>query len=200
VTGTDSQTPTYTAAEVAEHRRLWVDTLRSDRYTQGHKVLRGLPDVVFTDEVQDFWQVSEDVRTDLTRSTYCCLGVAECLNEAKWEYDDENDNTPFLVVADDDVETDQYHFENRTDAMLTLRTARWLGLVVPDPVVVVFDDVTQRWVGVPLSVLNDSGLDGDDESGAWTFTMIADAIAAQPPDWDGDDESANDRARALNGE
>lgn len=191
----------YTLDEVAEHRRLWIDALRSGRYVQGHKVLRGLPTSVLDElEIDDFWQVPEEVRTDLTRSTYCCLGVAECLNEAKWEYDDDNDDTPYfavtrVVAVNDD---DAARFDNRTNVMLTQRTARWLGLVQPDPMVVVWSDAEQRWVAAALSVLNDDGLFEHDDP--WTFAQIADAIEAQPDDWDGEDETVNERARQLNDE
>ena len=61
---------TWTKEEQADHRRLWVEALRSGKYCQGHGVLR---------------------RGD----RYCCLGVAcDISGLSKWEVDEEAQDDP----------------------------------------------------------------------------------------------------------
>jgi hypothetical protein len=179
----------HSPKDVAAHRASWVAALRSGEYQQITNKLRTFLDEVLDADngYDDFDQVPDEVRNDLSQSAFCCLGVAECVIGRPWIYREDNDDTPFVVSS---------VVDELTDAQLTVETTDWLGLTLQDPYVVVWDEGNQHWTGVSLSVLNDGGLDDDD--GEWSFAQIADAIESQPADWNGSDEWANHRVDELN--
>jgi hypothetical protein len=173
-----TETSTFTPEEIAAHRRQWIAALRSGEYMQGIRALRRLPDTLFTEDgYDDSYEVPEKIRNDPTRSTYCCLGVAEQLRGCTWTYDVSGENTPYLVSDGDAL----------NDVILTPSAMRWLGLTEPDPVVAHW--VNDEWKQTPLSVLNDAGT---------SFDEIATLIEAQPDDWDGDVDVVQARVIDLN--
>lgn len=171
----------YTTDDVARHRAAWVAALRSGRYRQATGAMRRPLRSGLT-VMMRYHDVPLKHRSDKTKSGFCCLGVAECVRGAVWEFDAGNNVTPYVVN------------ELRTRASLTLSSEgqRWLGVNVSDPYVTVYDVRTHHWTYTSLSRLNDKGLTHQE---SWSFTQIADVVEGQLPEWNG--LIVQTRARAL---
>ena len=162
---------TYTADEVAAHRAAWFAALRSGDYRQARGALR--------------------VDAEDGTPRYCCLGVAEDVRGATWRVQPTHDvdGEPLEVLAHggshqvDDVDGVPQGI------VLSTVTMRWLGVVVPNPFVVVKDDdEDDGWTVTQLSDLNDDR--------HLTLAQIADVLADQPTGWTGDErESLVERDR-----
>lgn len=205
---TKTTVPTYTADEVAQHRRDWLAALRSGELHQGRGALR----VLFDDQLVAYESAARDLANNgkplptsllaeppIAETAFCCLGVAEQIRGCRWRFtpfDDDghvdgNERIFNVIIDDDDDVSDP---GNLTEAGMA-----WLGVVDTDPHVAVRCDFCDDWHRASLATLNDGGphyvVDSLPAS-PWTFTQIADAIERQGPNWTGDKDQAQRLADA----
>lgn len=149
--------------QIALHRGIWIEALRSGNYQQTRGRLR-----------------------DTTG--FCCLGVAEDIRGCTWllrpEDEMRDENRPYagvqnvlMHVAHNELGSELLGSNSITDTSLTSHTQLWLGLRENDPFVSWFSVHAFEYRTDPLSALNDNH--------HLSLAAIAEIIADQPADWDG---------------
>lgn len=162
--------PTYTAVEITEHRRSWIESLRSGRYAQGREYLR------------QYAAGIADATINVVPGQFCCLGVVEDLRGCRWRSVSTRKYSTDAPIDDFSFASWNALPASTTDntTALSLPAQAWLGLErnTSDPVVPTIDG--DHGDVMPLSVLNDDS--------RWSFLQIADLIDGLPLAWNGTDD------------